>query len=323
MLATSLASTPGSNAVATPVVLVVGGINLDISAFAAVPLRAGDSVPGQVRYAPGGVGRNVAENLVRLGAAVALVSAVGQDAWGQQLLSHARELGIDVQGIQTPQGQRTATYVCTLDEHGEVLAAVNDMAVLDSLDTEGVLQRLRDVPAHAAVVLDCNLQAQLLHRLVRQCGGTVRCMVDGVSVHKCQRVLPVLEQVHTLKLNGMEAQALTGASVQTVEQAQEAVRALLARGVQRVVITLGAVGVVWGTAEQVVLEPAQPVQVLSATGAGDALLAGLVFADGCGWSTREAVRYGMACAAITLECAQANDPHLNHAQVLQRMAVNH
>lgn len=285
--------------------MVVGGINLDIAAHAAVPVRAGDSVPGQVRYAPGGVGRNVAENLARLGAAVALVSAVGEDGWGSQVLAHARELGIDVQGVQATAGERTATYVCTLDENGEVLAAVNDMSVLDSLSADHALQCLTHLPSYATVVLDCNVQASVLQRLVQHAAGRWRTVVDGVSVHKCIRVQSVLAQVHTLKLNGMEAHALAGLPVNNPEQAHAAVKALLGQGVQRVLITLGADGVVWGEADHTEWVQAPTVQVVSATGAGDALLAGLVFADGLGLSCPEAVRYGMACAAMTLESAQA------------------
>jgi pseudouridine kinase len=84
----------------TPRVCVIGGANVDIHGAAYQPLRLRDSNPGSVHVSPGGVARNVAENLSRLGVDCRLVTAVGKDPHGEMLLAHGRETGIDMRYVQ-------------------------------------------------------------------------------------------------------------------------------------------------------------------------------------------------------------------------------
>lgn len=301
-------------------ITVVGGANMDVGAQTQTPLLPGDSTPGHIHYAPGGVGRNIAENLARLGSVVALVSVVGADAFGHDILAHTRSVGVEVAGIQMLAGQRTATYLSMHGPDGDMALAVNDMAILERL-TPDLLVAKKAMPAHTDVlVLDCNLSAPTLAWLLEQASQPV--FVDAVSVAKCQRLVPVLGRVHTLKVNRLEAQALCGAAVETVEEARHAALALRGLGVQRVVLSLGALGVAWCDADgNTGVRPAVNVPVVNTTGAGDALLAGLVHAHALGLSLPGSVEYAMACAEITLSSTFANSPDLSHAAVQTRLGA--
>lgn len=299
---------------------VVGGANMDVGAQTATPLLPGDSTPGHIHYAPGGVGRNVAENLARLGASVALVSVVGADAFGHDILAHTRSVGVDVAGIQMLAGQRTASYLSMHGPDGDMALAVNDMAILERLTPE-LLVTKKTVPADCDVlVLDCNLTARTLVWLLENASQPV--FVDAVSVAKCQRLLPALGRVHTLKVNRLEAQALSGKVVDTVDSALHAAAVLHGLGVQRVVLSLGGLGVVWcDTDGSTGLRAASSVPVVNTSGAGDALLAGLVHSYAQGLSLPHSVEYAMACAEITLSSTFANAPDLSHAAVQSRLAA--
>lgn len=301
-------------------ITVVGGANMDVGAQTQTPLLPGDSTPGHIHYAPGGVGRNIAENLARLGSAVALVSVVGDDAFGHDILAHTRRVGVDVAGVKALAGQRTATYLSMHGPDGDMALAVNDMAILESL-TPALLQAEPAMCPHADVlVLDCNLSAPTLAWLLEQ--ATQPVFVDAVSVAKCQRLVPVLGRVHTLKVNRIEAQALCGTVVGTVDDARRAALALHGMGVQRVVLSLGALGVAWCDADgSTGARSASAVPVVNTTGAGDALLAGLVHAHVQGLSLPRSVEYAMACAEITLSSTFANAPDLSHAAVQSRLAA--
>lgn len=301
-------------------ITVVGGANMDVGAQTQTPLLPGDSTPGHIHYAPGGVGRNIAENLARLGSAVALVSVVGADAFGHDILAHTRGVGVNVSGIKALAQQRTATYLSMHGPDGDMALAVNDMGILESL-TPALIKAEKAMPVHTDVlVLDCNLSAPTLAWLVEQ--ATQPVFVDAVSVAKCQRLLPVLSLVHTLKVNRIEAQALCGAVVVTVEDAQRAALALHGMGVQRVVLSLGALGVAWCDADgSTGVQAAASVPVVNTTGAGDALLAGLVHAHALGLSLSQSVEYAMACAEITLSSTFANSPELSHAAVQTRLGA--
>src|SRR3954469_20320732 len=102
---------------AEPLVVVVGGANVDVKARTAAPLVAATSNPGTVVRTPGGVGRNVAENLSRLGSRVALVSVVGSAPDGDWLLAETSAAGVDVTAVL--RGGATGRYVAVLDADGD------------------------------------------------------------------------------------------------------------------------------------------------------------------------------------------------------------
>ncbi len=298
-------------------VLAIGAANMDITGTTTHPLVARDSTPGQVRCAPGGVARNVAENLARLGRDIRLISAVGDDLYGQSLLESTRRAGVDVQLCPVLPGQATSTYLSLHGPDGDMALALNDMAILEQLTPER-LSACAGLLRHAgAALFDCNLPEASLAWVVAQAGDTP-LFAEPVSAFKCRRLLPWLGQIHTLKANRLEARALTGQAVDSDASVVAAADGLLARGLRQVVISLGAQGLYWcdhtGASGW---QAAPPVDVVHATGAGDAVMAGLIHAYLDGAHLRDAVAFAAACAALTLAAPQANHPNLSAASVQQ------
>ncbi len=309
-----------------PVVLV-GGANMDLTARALMPLASGDSTPGKIQWTPGGVVRNVAENLARLALATHLVSLVGDDLFGTALLNATRDAGVNVSAVRRVAGQRTATYLSLHGPDGDVAMAVNDMAVLECLGLEDLERHIELLKTAACLVVDCNLRpdamAWLLAGPARRPATHSPVFVDGVSVAKCLRIMPWLNRIHTLKVNGMEAQALTGIAVATVHDACRAAAQLHQGGVRNVVVSLGAQGVGWCDECGLCGHRASPqLEVVSTSGAGDALLAGLIHACLNKLPLPQAVDFAMACAGITLASPYANAPQLSLAAVQLALSPN-
>ena len=294
-----------------PHIALLGGINMDVSVHAHSTLRAGDSNPGRVQCSPGGVARNVAENLLRLGLDARLLGVLGDDVFGQALWQFGAAIGLDMCACLTLPGQRTATYVCLHRADGDMDVAVNDMDIMDAL-TPALLQPQQALLRDAAVlVADCNLRPDVWQWLVTEVAHPA-LFAEAVSVAKCTRLGDVLAQLHTLKANRLEAQALCGRAIASVQEACDAALALHRRGVGRVLISLGAQGVAWCDADgRCGHRAARAVPVVSATGAGDALMSGLVYGHLQGWPLQEALAWAMACAEITLASTAANAPALS------------
>ena len=310
-----------SQAPATPYVLAVGAANMDIAGSSTHLLAAGDSTPGTVRCAAGGVARNVAENLARLGHRVYLLSAVSDDLFGRSLLESTAQAGVDVSGCWVLEGETTSTYLSLHGPDGDMLAAVNDMAILDHITPERLSAHAGLVANAAALLLDCNLSEAALAWLFAHAPGTP-VFVDPVSAFKCRRLLLWLGQVFTLKANRLEAQALWGEPLHTDAAIQAAARWLHAQGVQQVVLSLGERGVYWssrGGAGDTTSgwQAALPVNVVNATGAGDALIAGLLHGHLQAAPLEQSVSFAVGCAALTLTATQANHPMLSVAAVRQ------
>lgn len=273
-------------------VAVIGALNVDMGAWPEGPLTRGDSIPGRVRSALGGVGWNIARDCALLGAETAFFSLLGRDEQEHAIRAEASRLGISLAGCRwTDSPNNRYLYVC--DEHGDVAAAVNDMALCHKMDEAFAAAIVPALAGFDAVVADANLPPETLIYL----GETVKAPLaaDCVSAAKCGRLRPILPCVHTLKANRLEAEALTG---QTGPEA--CARALLAAGVKRAVISLGAEGVLCAEGKRVFRQPSVAAEIVDATGAGDALTAALAVGLAKGMTLEECAHLGVSAAGVTI-----------------------
>lgn len=296
----------------TAPIMVIGAANVDLAGHAARPARLGDSNPGSVTWAPGGVARNVAARLaaLRAGRAVRLVSAVGRDAWGRQLLAATRAAGVDVGGCAVIAGASTSLYLSLHQPDGELLAAVNAMDVLDRLDALRLRREAVALQRAPAWVLDANLGEEALAWLLlqqQQRGAAAPpVFADAVSVAKCAKLGAWLPLLHTLKVNRAEAEHLSGLPAGGERQAERVAHWFLRRGVRQVALSLGARGLLLARATRsgtptCRLQAALPVRVHSVTGAGDAMMAALVHSHLQGWPPSRSAAFAAAAAACALE----------------------
>jgi pseudouridine kinase len=277
----------------------------------------------------------VAENLARLGVPTCLLSAVGDDAAGRQLLAATADPGVDVASVLSVVGAATATYLALHGPDGDMALAVNDMRMLDHLDAAALHGCAAVLAQAAVVVVDANVSEPALAALFDDTGksATTPVFADAVSAAKCLRLKPWLPRLHTLKVNALEAAMLLGHGMEAdspsdtpghetrrIDWALGATSQLQARGVRNVVVTLGALGTCWCDSHgQAGHCAARPVAVVSTAGAGDALLAGLVAMHLAGLPLGQAVPWAMACAELTLLSGQANAPNLSRAAVAARL----
>ena len=295
-------------------VYVIGAVNMDLSGTPAGILRAGDSNPGRVSLSPGGVGRNIAENLRLLGRKVSLVTIMGEDPYADVIREHCLNAGIDLQYSFTDPLGRTSVYLCINEQNGDLHAAVSDMAICDEL-TPARLEPLLPVLNHGSMVIaDANLPEETLAWIARHV--TVPVAADPVSVSKAARLKPLLSRLTLIKPNIPEAELLTGLQIQGEMNLGRAADALHRLGVQRVYISLGADGV-WAddVREGGTIIPCAPGSIVNTTGCGDAFVAAAADAYLNGLGTMEAARRALAASAICAEDSAAVSPRLSQEAI--------
>ena len=145
----------------------VGGANVDVHGQSFAPLIMRDSNPGRLHLSVGGVTRNILDNLTRLGQRCELVSVVGDDAFGGMLQASCRALGIGCSRLAVRPGHPSSSYISIMDSAGDMLVAMSDMSVLDSIDPAFIDGQLEFLNGARAVVCDGNLPAPALEHLVR------------------------------------------------------------------------------------------------------------------------------------------------------------
>lgn len=291
-------------------VLVVGGANVDVVAQSAASFTPGTSNPGRTYSSAGGVGRNIAANLARLGVPTTLVTAFGNDTFGARLYDETAVASVDLTHavqVAMPSG----SYVAMLDADGELVGAVADMAAVESLRVEHVPERV--VQAASYVVLDANPCADVLEHVCRTAASArVPVVIDPVSVPKADRVAKALRAgpVHTITPTRTELVALTGE-----EDLEAGVAALHDLGVGRVWVREGASGSTLFTPDGSAFVPAIPAEVRNVTGAGDSMAAAYVQALVAGHDDVTAARHGAAAAYLTITSEHTVRPDLSPALI--------
>lgn len=304
-------------------VLIIGAASIDTKGRADQTIQAGTSTPGSIRVSVGGVGRNIAENLARLGEPVVLLSAVGDDGSGRRILQQAGECGIDTTHMLVDSEHHTAAYLAVLDHTGNAVMSIDDMGINRVLITPEYVYRRRSLFRQARmIVVDANLSTATLDtifRMARQYGVAV--CADPTTASLAPRLCPYLPELTLVTPNAAEAEALCGVTVTDRESGLAAAHKLMGLGVRIAIVTLGATGLIYATSQESGHVPAIECEIVDFTGAGDALTAAVIFGLLNDFPIDEAVRLGTLAAALTLQSRETVCPMLSLERLYDQLVV--
>lgn len=299
-------------------ICVIGGSNMDIIGFPNDRFIPADSNPGSVKTAFGGVGRNIAENLVRLSVPTKLISAVGEDIYGRKLLEHGESIGLDMKETLISNRKPTSTYLAILDEGRDMRAAISQMDILEELTADYIRQKKHVVENAKLCILDTNLPENVIYYLLTQFKDT-EFFLDTVSSAKAMKVKDKIGMFHTIKPNKIEAELLSGIPIHREVDWIKASEYFLRQGVKQVYITMGSQGVFYNNGKENRFLPNPRVQVVNATGAGDAFLAALAYCRFHGESIDFSARFAMAAAFLALASVETINPECTVENVNKMM----
>ncbi len=294
-------------------IVCLGAANLDRKLRSNSTLKMGTSNPARQDESFGGVARNIAENLARLSAPVSLITVIGDDSSGQALLTHAEAAGIDTRGTLKLQGICTGTYTAVLDDHGEMMLALADMALYDSLTPEFLATRQPQRTIGALTVADMNLPHDTLATLLEDARrDAIPLVIVAVSQPKMARLPQELHGLRLLILNQGELETRVGHALRTEAELLAACRLVQSQGAQDVIVTRGGTGVVYTTPEGIAHLEAPDAHIIDVTGAGDAFSAAVCWSMFHGSEDLLlACRRGLRLSAMTLECEETVCPYLS------------
>ena len=304
-------------------ILVIGAASVDMKGRAQKALQPGTSVPGDITLSFGGVGRNVAENLARLGQPTVLLSAVGRDPFGAAILERTAAAGVDVSNVTIQPGYHSAAYLAILDQTGTKAFAVDEMTTIMDLVTPAYINSHRSLFKGAAMlVMDANLSPKSLAAAVRAAKRHgVPVAIDPTSTTLAPRLKRYLPGLHMVTPNLAEAEVLYGHPIANRTEAMAAVQELVAKGVDIAIITLGAEGLCYASSRESGHIPAIRCEIVDFTGAGDALTAAMVYGLVNGFSIGEATRLGVSAATLTLKCTDTVCPDLSLERLYDQLVI--
>lgn len=289
---------------------VLGGANIDIMGFPTEGFTSSDSNPGVVHQSVGGVGRNIAENLARLSVSVRFLSMVGDDMNGRMILQKTGEAGVDVSHVIKVKAHATGVYMSIQDESGDMVNAISQMSIYDTMDESYPESVLKVLESSSKVVLDTNLSERALNYLGYKLSRK-DVYLDTVSVKKALRARHILSNIHTIKPNMLEAEALTGIKITDETTLRRNGDWFLEKGVKNIYISLGKDGLYARNDEREGLITAGEIHAENATGSGDAMMAGIIMESGSDNDIELTAKTGMAASLIALMTQDTINRNLN------------
>lgn len=284
-----------------PAILCIGSVLWDVIGRTPASMRVGSDVPGRITRIPGGVALNIAMALRRAGLHPALLSAVGRDGPGDELVARCALLGLDTAFLHRSEDLPTDTYMA-IEGAGGLVAALADAHSLEAAGAR-ILAPLEDgrlgsaqAPFRGLIALDGNLTETLLAEIADSpLFAAADLRVAPASPGKAERLLPLLGHGRaTLYLNREEAGLL---AQQPFAGAREAAEALVERGAARVLVTDGGAQTCDAAPGESHLATPPPVMVERVTGAGDTFMAAHIAAEAAGKPRAEALAHAQAVTA--------------------------
>jgi ribokinase len=279
-------------------IAVVGSANTDLTTFTDVFPRPGETLFGKsFDLGFGGKGANQAVAARLCGADVVMVAKVGNDLFGEATVRNFASFGIDTQHVQIVEGVSTGVAPIFVEPNGQnriiVVKGANDR--LTPADVDAAADALRRVDT---IILQFEIPLETVYYTVRFArANKIRCMVNPAPALPAQ--LANLAGADYFIPNETEAELITGQPVRTPEEAAACASGLLAKGFQRVVLTLGARGALVADASGSTHVPAFPVAAVDTSGAGDAFIGSLAVFLAEGLAEKDALARANLYAALS------------------------
>lgn len=285
-------------------ILIIGGCNYDMTAFSYNPLIEHDSNIGKLATAPGGVSRNIAVDLRYLKDDVTFLTAIGNDAHGDEIKRELHNLGIKVMNI--PSSYPTSSYLAIHDSDGDLKVAICASDIYDKMKKEQILPFIEDLKQYKKIVIDTNLNEEVLGFLFAELPDT-EFLVEGVSANKIIRLKPYLNKIHLLKCNIIEAKYLidSDGDIETILNKLNRV------GVTNAVISEGSKPIYISDNGKIDVVNVPPVDgIVNTSGSGDGLFAGILHLLYQDRPLKEAVEFGIKVSQQILKSPISTDPDI-------------
>lgn len=278
-------------------IVVIGGANMDISASSYSSIKLEDSNPGKVTLSPGGVGRNISENLCRLGIETYFITALGDDIYGKAIIDHGRSYGLDFSYSKIINTDNTGLYICINDNQGEMVVSVNAMDICSKIDPELIEEHIDFINNASLVIIDTNLSELTLKYIADNVTAPIAC--DLVSIIKSYKVIPILDKIELVKANRFEIEAITNHKIVEGEDLNTAAKNVLDKGVKKLIITLGSQGSFYADIKCSGVIPTLDTVVMNTTGCGDSYMAAACARFIYGDDLEHMAKYGVIAASLT------------------------
>lgn len=287
----------------TSAVYCIGGINVDRKYNLIGDLVEGTSNPAHSQVFVGGVGRNVAENLGRLGHDPYMISVGGYDQDFEFIKKKSQDF-INFQYVKQLHDYSTGSYSAVLNGEGEMQFAISVMEVLNEMDVKFISAFQTILKDAKLIVVDLNLPLETVEYLTEfSRSREIDLVIIPVSSPKMKNLPKSLDGVKWIIVNQDESESFFGVKIKSDEDFDNLIDSWLETGVEQVIVTRGKNYSVYGNnkGKRLKFFPPMTDNVIDVTGAGDSYSAGVIHGHLLGLSPEETIEYAMTNAFYTIQ----------------------
>ncbi len=284
-------------------VFCVGGMNVDRKFHLQGDFVAETSNPANSEIFVGGVARNVAENIGRLGFKPQLLSVAGEDQ-DFEFIKDQSEPYVSFQHVQKFPDHATGSYTAVLDSGGEMIMALADMDVYDQMNKKWIRSYETILSTAQLIIIDLNTPYKTVEYLLhfaRQ--EKIDVIIVPVSSPKMSHLPKELDGVEWIITNLDESEAFFNIKVISEEDIEHLTKLWLETGVEQVIITRGSKPSVYANQDGIyrTFQPPLVSEVVDVTGAGDAYTAGIVYGHLNDYSFDQTIELAMTNSYHTIQ----------------------
>lgn len=298
---------------------VIGGINIDIKGIADSGKEERDSYKGKILFTPGGVARNISENLARLGVKVYLLGTVGDDHFGNYVIKETKKAGVITNLINKSKSTETAKYLSVSSTDKKIFYAVNDMKKSsEKTDANYIRENKEIIENSSMVIIDLNLKRNVLEEIIKLSRRKqIPVFADAVSSEKAVVFKKLNDRIDYLSVNENEFKSLFGVTYKTNIYRNNQFRRNI-KNFKNIILKKGSSGVsLLDTSEGSVLNcKALKTKVTEPNGAGDSFNAGFIFAMLNGYSDSDALKIGTCASFFTLRSGKSVSESINSKMII-------
>ena len=289
----------------------IGAANLDLYGKSEIPIREHYDHPSHIESSVGGVTRNILDNLSRLGVRTKLLSAVGDDYFGEIILHQSEKQGIDTSLVKKVKGSSSGIFMQVLDEKNDMHMALCDMSVIHNIDVSYLKDNDKVLQNAKAIAFDPSLPPSSVEYLLENYSHKA-LFLDPVSDLYAERIAPYVDRVFAVKPNTTELAAMTGMPTGNFKEVKKAAASLIERGVKRVYVSLGKDGCLYIDKDRCVRRKfAEEKKMVNASGAGDAFFAGIIYGYMEDIGIEETLDHALAAGILTIRSHQVISPDMS------------
>jgi pseudouridine kinase len=295
-------------------VLVIGSAGVDVKGRPDQEAVWGSPNIGYIRSSIGGVARNIAENLARLEVQTTLLTAVGDDTAGQNVIDACEEGGINCDYVRSIAEARTGTYMALLKPDGQLHTAISDFDVMAHVDSDYLLEHEGLVENADLIVIDATIHDDVLETLFELTARhNIRVAADPTTPALASKLCPYIPQLYMVAPNAGETVSLCNLKEPAHDRdtAISTARSLVTLGAHIAVVTMGEDGLAYAHGGGAGFLRAIQTNVVDTNGAGDAFSAATIFGLLNDVPIDEAMRLGITAASLTLESPETVLPNLS------------